>query len=325
MPKVIVMDGPGGPEVLRAEERELPPPGPGEVRLRHTAIGLNFVDTYYRKGLYPAPFSPFTPGNEAAGVVTRVGPGVVGFAEGDRVGYSTLNGGAYADERNADAAELIPLPAAIDDRTAASVLLKGMTAQYLLRQSFVVGPEHTILVHAAAGGVGQILCQWAKAIGATVIGTAGSPQKVELARAAGCDVVIDYRKENFVERVRKVTGGALCHAVYDGVGQDTYPDSLDCIRPKGILVSYGNASGPIRNFDLLKLAARGSLYVTRPRLGTFTATRPELLAVAGEVLGAVEEGVFSVPIGQEFRLEDAAGAHRALEARTTIGASLLIP
>jgi NADPH:quinone reductase len=315
----------GAPEVLKVEDEDLAPPGPGQVQIRHRAIGVNFIDTYFRTGINKVPQLPFVPGNEAAGIVTMVGPGVTDFKAGDRVAYATAPGGAYAEMRNLDARFLIPLPDSIDDRTAAAACLKGMTAHYLLRQSFRVKAGQTILVHAASGGVGQILCKWAKHLGARVIGTVGSEKKASLAKAAGCDEVIVYTDQDFAAAVRSYTKGGLCDVVYDGVGQATYPASLDCIKPRGLLCSFGNASGPIRNFDLLLLAQKGSLYVTRPTLATFTATREQLLAMAHEVFNAISSGVVEVPVRQTFALTDAAQAHRALEGRLTTGASLLLP
>ncbi|PVE22984.1 quinone oxidoreductase [Microvirga sp. KLBC 81] len=315
----------GAPEVLRVEDEDLAPPGPGQVQIRHQAIGVNFIDTYFRTGINKVPQLPFVPGNEAAGVVTVVGPGVTEFKEGDRVVYATTTGGAYAEMRNLDTRFLIPLPDSIDNRTAAAACLKGMTAHYLLRQSFRVEVGQTILVHAASGGVGQILCKWAKHLGAKVIGTVGSKKKVALAKAAGCDEVIVYTDQDFAAAVKSYTQGGLCDVVYDGIGQATYPASLDCIKPRGLLCAFGNASGPIRNFDLLLLAQKGSLYVTRPTLATFTATREQLLAMAQEVFSVISSGVVEVPVRQTFALTDAAQAHRALEGRLTTGASLLLP
>lgn len=312
----------GGPEVLIASEQEVPAPGPGEVTIRHEVVGLNFVDTYFRSGLYPVKL-PFVPGNEGAGTVIAVGPEVSEFREGDRVAYATASGGAYAEIRNVSAKILVPLPDAVDFETAAAAMLKGMTVQYLVRHSFELRPDHTILVHAAAGGVGQILVQWAKSIGATVIGTVGSPEKKEPALAAGCDHVIMYRDEDFASAVRELTSGRLCDAVYDGVGQATYPASLDCVKPRGLLVSFGNASGPIRNFDLLLLARKGSLYVTRPTLETFNSTRADLLANAQDLFDQIASGHVKIAINGRFALADAADAHRALESRATTGATIL--
>jgi NADPH:quinone reductase len=315
----------GAPEVLKIEDEELAPPGPGQVQVRHRAIGVNFIDTYFRAGINKAPQLPFVPGNEAAGVVTIVGPGVTDFKEGDRVAYATTTGGAYSEMRNLDPRFLIPLPDAIDDWTAAAACLKGMTAQYLLRQSFQAEAGQTILVHAASGGVGQILCKWAKHLGVKVIGTVGSEQKAAMAKAAGCDEVIVYTEQDFAAAVESYTQGELCDVVYDGVGQATYPASLDCLKPRGLLCAFGNASGPIRNFDLLLLAQKGSLYVTRPTLATFTATRQQLLEMAQEVFAMISSGVVEVPVMQTFTLADAVQAHRALEGRMTTGASLLLP
>jgi NADPH:quinone reductase len=315
----------GSPEVMKVENEELPPPSPGQVQVRHGAIGLNFVDVYFRIGVNKPPQLPFVPGNEAAGVVTMVGPDISGFKGGDRVAYGTATGGGYAEARNIDAKHLIPLPDTIDDRTAAASTLRGLTAQYLLRQSFRVEAGQTILVHAAAGGVGQILCQWAKHLGATVIGTVGSREKVAAAEAAGCDHVIVYSETDFPAAVKEITQGRLCDVVYDGVGKATYPASLDCIRPRGLLCVFGNASGPIANFDLLLLAPRGSLYVTRPTLGTFTAKREDLLAMAQEFFDVVENGIVKVEVGQTFAMRDAVEGHKSLEGRRTTGASLLLP
>ncbi|ADH89009.1 Alcohol dehydrogenase zinc-binding domain protein [Ancylobacter novellus DSM 506] len=315
----------GGPEVLKYEEVTVGPPGPGEAKIRHTAIGLNFIDTYFRTGLYqPAGGLPFIPGNEAAGVVVEVGEGVSDLRPGDRVAYGASTG-SYCTERRIPAAALVKLPNTIPDETAAAMMLKGMTARYLLRQTHKVKPGDTILVHAAAGGVGLILCQWASHIGATVIGTAGSPEKVALAKANGAAYVIDYSKDDFVAQVKEITDGALCDVVYDGVGQATYPGSLDCIRPRGLFVSFGNASGPITNFNLLSLSQKGSLYATRPTLNTHIATRETLLATANDLFDVVGSGVVKIAVEQRYRLPDAAQAHRDLEARRTTGSTVLLP
>ncbi|CAA0091597.1 Quinone oxidoreductase 1 [Starkeya nomas] len=315
----------GGPEVLKYEEISLGSPGPGEVRLRHTAIGLNFIDTYFRSGLYPVPQGlPFIPGNEAAGIVVEVGEGVGDLKPGDRVAYGSSLG-AYCTERIISAAVLVKLPETISDETAAAMMLKGMTARYLLRQTFKVKAGDTILVHAAAGGVGLILCQWAAHLGATVIGTVGSAEKAELARANGAAYTINYNEENFAERVKEITEGALCDVVYDGVGQATYPASLDCIKPRGLFASFGNASGAIQNFSLLALSQKGSLYATRPTLFTHISTRAALLENANDLFGAVGSGVVHIPVNQRFRLADAAEAHRALESRRTTGSTVLLP
>lgn len=315
----------GGPEKLSYEEINVGNPGQGEVRVRHTAIGLNFIDTYFRSGLYPAPQGlPFIPGNEAAGVVVEVGEGVAGLRPGDRVAYGSSLG-AYCSERVMPAAPLVKLPSNISDETAAAMMLKGMTARYLLRQTFVVKAGDTVLVQAAAGGVGLILCQWAAHLGATVIGTVGSAEKGELARANGATYVINYREEDFVARVKDITEGALCDVVYDGVGQATYPASLDCLRPRGMFVSFGNASGAIQNFSLLALSQKGSLYATRPTLFTHVATREALLANASDLFEAVGSGVVKIAIDQRYKLADVAEAHRDLEGRRTTGSTILLP
>ncbi|MBS7554459.1 quinone oxidoreductase [Ancylobacter dichloromethanicus] len=315
----------GGPEVLTLEEITLGAPGPGEVKLRHTAIGLNFIDTYFRSGLYKAPNGlPFIPGNEAAGVVTEIGEGVAGLKPGDRVAYGSALG-AYCSERIMSAAPLVRLPDSIADETAAAMMLKGMTARYLLRQTYKVAAGDTLLVHAAAGGVGQILCQWAAHLGATVIGTVGSAAKAEIAKACGAAYVINYSEEDFVARVREITEGALCDVVYDGVGQATYPASLDCIKPRGLFASFGNASGAIKDFSLLALSQKGSLYATRPTLVTHIATREDLLANADDLFEVVGSGVVKIPVNQRYRLADAAEAHRDLESRRTTGSTVLIP
>lgn len=315
----------GGPEVLRLEEVTLGTPGPGEVRLRHTAIGLNFIDTYFRSGLYPAPGGlPFTPGNEAAGIVLQVGEGVSGFKPGDRVAYGSSLG-AYCSERIISAAPLVKLPDSIADETAAAMMLKGMTARYLLRQTHKVKAGDTLLVHAAAGGVGQILCQWATHLGATVIATVGSAAKAEIARDCGAAYVINYSEEDFVARVKDITEGALCDVVYDGVGQATYPASLDCIKPRGLFASFGNASGAITNFSLLALSQKGSLYATRPTLFTHISVREDLLANAADLFEVVSSGVVKIPVNQRYPLADAADAHRDLEARRTTGSTVLLP
>lgn len=325
MPSAVRIHELGGPEVLKFEEIAVGSPGPGEVKVRHTAIGLNFIDTYFRSGLYPAPNGlPFIPGNEAAGVIVEVGAGVTEFAPGDRVAYGTALG-AYCTERVMSAAPLLKLPASIPDETAAAMMLKGMTARYLLRQTYPVKAGDTILVQAAAGGVGLILCQWASHLGATVIGTVGSAEKAELARANGATYVINYRDEDFVARVKEITEGALCDVVYDGVGQATYPASLDCLRPRGMFVSFGNASGAIQNFSLLALSQKGSLYATRPTLFTHVATRDALVANAKDLFEVVGSGVVKIAVDQRYKLADAAEAHRELEARRTTGSTVLLP
>ncbi|WP_127089784.1 quinone oxidoreductase family protein [Aquabacter cavernae] len=314
----------GGPEVLTYEDVPLPPPGPGEVQIRHTAIGLNFVETYFRSGLYKSAVLPFVPGNEGAGVVTAVGEHVNDFHAGDRVAYATYIG-SYSEARNIPASGLVHLPAAIDDRTAAAMMLKGMTVQYLVRRTFEVKPGDTVLIQAAAGGIGLILSQWCHALGAKVIGTVGSKQKAELAYSHGCDEVILYRTEDFVQRVKEITGGKGCDVVYDGVGQDTYPASLDCLKPRGLWVSFGNASGAIKDFNLLLLSQKGSLYATRPTLNTHISTREDLLATANDLFEVVLKGTVKIPIHQTYALKDVQKAHRDLENRVTTGASLLLP
>ncbi|MES0808886.1 quinone oxidoreductase [Roseibium sp. SCPC15] len=315
----------GGPEVMRWEHVDVGEPAPGEARIRHTAIGLNFIDTYFRSGLYPAPDGlPFSPGNEGAGIVQTVGEGVTHVGPGDRVAYVGPLG-AYAQERIVPADKLVVIPEGVDDKTAAAMMLKGMTAQYLLRQTYKVGPETTLLFHAAAGGVGLIAGQWAAHLGATVIGTAGSEEKIELAKAHGYQHVINYRTENFAERVKEITDGKGCDVVYDSVGQDTYPGSLDCLKPLGMWVSFGQSSGPIVDFNLGLLAQKGSLFATRPTLFSYVATRDALEKTAGELFDVVRNGVVKIEINQEYRLADAVQAHQDLEGRKTTGATILIP
>lgn len=326
MARRIVVHAFGGPEVLQLESYEPPAPGSGEVRVRHRAIGLNFIDIYFRTGLYPPPEGlPFTPGLEASGVVEAVGEGVTEFRPGQRVAYGTGPLGAYTDLRTMPADRLVAIPDEISDEVAAAMMLKGMTARYLLKQTYAVKPGDTILVHAAAGGVGLILCQWAKHLGATVIGTVGSREKAEIARAHGCDHPIVYTEEDFVARVKAITGGAGLPVVYDGVGRATFMKSLDCLRPRGLMVSFGNASGPVENFNLGILSQKGSLYVTRPTLFHYTATREELLACANDVIEVVRDGVVRIEVNQRFPLDQAAEAHRALESRRTTGATVLLP
>lgn len=321
MVQAIRMHATGGPEVLRRENIDLPPPGPGEVRIRQRAIGLNFIDTYQRSGLYKLANLPAVLGMEGAGDVIEVGEGVEAFRAGDRVAYGTELGG-YAEERNIRADRLVPLPQSISYDTAAAMMLQGMTVQYLFRQTFQVGPDTVMLFHAAAGGVGLIACQWAKALGATMIGTVGSPGKAELARAHGCTHVIDYRRENFVERVREITKGRGCDVVYDSIGRDTFPGSLDCLRPRGLWVSFGNASGPVPPFDLTAL--KGSLFATRPSLMAYTASAQELRSSAAELFDKVTAGTIVVRINQRYGLCEAERAHRDLEGRTTTGSSIFV-
>lgn len=323
MVKAIVIRQTGGPEVLKLEDVEVGAPGHGEVRIRHTAIGVNFIDTYFRSGLYPAPGGlPFIAGAEAAGIVEEVGPGVVLFHPGDRVAYAG-GVGAYCEARIVRADNLVKLPDDIDGYTAAASLLKGMTAQYLLRQTFEVKRDHTVLFHAGAGGVGQIAGQWLKAIGATSIATVGSEEKAAMARALGYTHVINYRTENFVERVAEITHGEKCDVVYDSVGKDTFPGSLDCLKPRGLFVSFGNSSGPVAAFNLGILSQKGSLYVTRPTLGSYTSTRPALDACAADLFQQIREETVKITIGQTFPLAKAAACHEAMHARQTVGSTLI--
>ncbi len=315
----------GGPEVMQWEAVEIGEPGPGEALVRQEAVGLNFIDVYHRTGLYPLPGLPATLGMEGAGVVEAVGAGVTEVAPGDRVAYAGLPVGAYAEARLLPGHRLVKLPQEIDFRTAAAAMLQGMTAQYLLRRTFRVEPGQTILLHAAAGGVGLIACQWAKHLGATVIGTVGSPAKAELARAHGCDHTILYREENFVERVKAITDGQGVAVVYDAVGKDTFMPSLDCLRPLGMMVTFGNASGPVPPLDLLLLSQKGSLFVTRPTLMTYTARREDLVASATELFEVIGSGAVRIAVNQSYPLAEAAQAHRDLEARKTSGSTILLP
>jgi NADPH:quinone reductase len=325
MPGMVRIHQTGGPEQLRYEEVELGAPAAGEVRLRQTAVGLNFIDVYYRTGLYPPPSLPFVPGLEAAGVVEEVGEGVTELAVGQRVAYASPPLGAYAEARLMPAHRLVPLPEGIPDEQAAAMMLKGMTAQYLLRRTFRVQPGQTILFHAAAGGVGLIACQWAKQLGATVIGTVGSDAKAELARAHGCDHPIRYDREDVVARVKEITGGKGVPVVYDSVGKDTFAISLDCLAPLGMLVSFGQSSGKVPPLETAILAQKGSLFFTRPTLMTYVAARDDLLTSAGELFEVVRSGAVRIEINQRFPLRDAAEAHRALEGRKTTGSTILLP
>lgn len=312
----------GGPEVMQWEAAPLPAPGPGEALVRHTAVGVNFIDTYHRSGAYPVPL-PSGLGMEAAGVVEAVGPDVTDIAPGDRVVYANGPIGAYAEKRVMPAAGLVKLPDGVDDQTAASSFLRGMTARYLLRQTFPVKHGDAVLMHAAAGGVGLILCQWAKALGCTVIGTVSSRAKAELAAANGCDHVVVTGEQSFVDVCRAVTNGRGVDVVYDGVGKDTFFDSLDCLRPRGMMALFGASSGPVPPIDLQILAKKGSLFVTRPTLFSHVATRPELLENAVDFFAAVANGSVKISIGQIFHLSAAADAHRALESRATTGSTVL--
>ena len=313
----------GGPEVLRWEEVDVPAPGPGEAVVRQTAAGLNFIDVYFRTGLYPAPSFPATIGNEGAGVVEAVGDGVTEVAAGDRVAYCMSLGG-YAQRRIIAAKQLVKVPDGIGDEQAAAVMLKGCTVQYLVRRTHAVQPGETVLFHAAAGGCGLIACQWLKHLGATVIGTVGTREKAELAKAHGCDHPIVYTEESFVDRVKELTGGEGVPVVYDSVGRDTFEDSLRCLRPRGLMVSFGNASGAVEPFAPAILAAKGSLFLTRPTLATYTATRRELEETTAELFDVVGRGAVRVEVNQRYALRDAAQAHRDLEARRTTGSTVLL-
>jgi len=322
MVKAIRIHESGGPEVLRWEDVEVGAPGPGEVRVRQTAVAVNYIDTYQRSGLYPMKL-PGIIGNEAAGVVEAVGEGVTGLREGDRIAYPGLLG-AYAEARLLPADKVVKIPDGIEDRQAAAMMIKGMTAEYLLFRTYPVKKGDTILIHAAAGGVGLIACQWAKHLGATVIGTVSTDEKAALAKAHGCDHPIIYTRENFVERVKEITGGAMLPVVYDSVGATTFMDSLKCLKPRGLMVSFGQSSGKIPPIDVGVLAAHGSLYLTRPTLVSYTLTRAELEEVAGNVFAAVRQGIVKVEINHTYALKDAAQAHRDLEGRKTTGSSVLI-
>jgi NADPH2:quinone reductase len=324
MPHAIRIHRTGGPEVLQWEEFAVGDPGPGEARLRQTAIGLNYIDTYQRSGLYKLAL-PSGLGGEGAGIVEAVGGGVTDIKVGDRVAYCGGPPGAYAEVRVLPADRLVKLPDGISERTAATLMLKGLTVQYLLRQAYPLKGGETILFHAAAGGIGLIACQWTRALGVTMIGTVGSDAKAEIARAQGCAHTIVYTRENFVERVKQITGGKGVPVVYDSVGKDTFPASLDCLSPRGMFVSFGNSSGAIGAFDILLLAQKGSLYATRPTLVTYTATRAALLAMAAEMFDLVKAGKIVNEARQTYPLKDAAQAHRDLEARKTTGSTLLIP
>jgi NADPH:quinone reductase len=325
MVKAVVIRSHGGPEVLGLEEVELSAPGPDEVRIRHHAIGINFIDVYFRTGLYPAPNGlPFTPGNEGAGIVVSVGSNVTSLKPGDRVAYAATIG-AYAEERNIAADRLVKLPDSISFETAAAMMLKGMTAEYLLRRTFRLEAGHAALFHAAAGGVGQIAGQWGKHLGATMIGTAGSPEKVELAKSLGYTHVINYNTESFVDRVKEITGGKGVDVVYDSVGKTTWLGSLDCLKPRGMFATFGQSSGSIEGFTLTHLAQRGSLFATRPTLFVYTATRADLELSANSLFGVVAAGVVKINVNQRFALADAADAHRSLEGRNTTGSTILLP
>jgi NADPH:quinone reductase len=324
MPKAIRFHKTGGPEVLQLEDIAVGEPAEGQARVRHTAIGVNFIDTYQRAGLYPVPL-PSGLGSEAAGVVESVGKGVTYVRVGDRVAYAGGPPGSYAEVRLIQADRLLKLPDGISDQQAAGMMLKGMTVQYLIRRTYKVQAGETVLFHAAAGGVGLIACQWLKALGATVIGTVGSDEKAQFAKAHGCDHPIVYTRDDFAKRVREITDGKGVPVVYDSVGKSTFQGSLDCLRPLGLLVSFGNSSGPVPPFELSILAQKGSLYVTRPTLVTYTATRADLEATARDLSDVVLSGKVKIEISRTYPLRDAQQAHRDLESRKTTGSILSIP
>lgn len=321
MVKAMRMHKVGGPEVLTWEDVDVPAPKQGEALIRHTAVGLNYIDTYHRSGLYPVPM-PAIIGSEGAGVVEAVGPGVTEVAVGDRVAYGNAPIGSYCEKRVLPAHRLLKLPAAIGDQQAASMMLKGMTAQYLIRRTYRVKAGETVLVHAAAGGVGLIMCQWLKHLGATVIGTAGDKAKAELARKHGADHVILYREEDFAAKVKEITGGKLLPVVFDGVGKDTWDKSLDCLQPRGLMVSYGNASGAVPPINIGILNTKGSLFLTRPSLNGYVAKRDELVETANDLFDVVAKGAVKIEINQSYPLKEAAQAHRDLEARKTTGSTV---
>src|SRR5436190_20294107 len=315
----------GGPEVLTFEQADLPAPGPNQIRIKQAAAGINYIDTYFRTGAYPPPNGyPLILGNEGSGDVIAVGPGVTDFKAGERVTAVFAHGG-YAAERNIPVDRAVKLPANISHEQAAGMMLKGMTAEYLLRRTYKVQKGDTILVHAAAGGVGLILCQWGKHLGATVIGTVGSPDKAELAKRNGAHHTILYNKEDFAAKVKDITGGKLCDVVYDGVGKTTFPASLDCLRPLGMFVSYGSASGPVEAFNINLLQFKGSLFATRPTLNHYAAKREDLLSIAQDLFEVVGSGAVKIPVNQKYPLKDAGKAHQDLEGRKTTGSSILVP
>ncbi|WP_175714578.1 quinone oxidoreductase family protein [Burkholderia ambifaria] len=324
MPKAIRYDQPGGPDVMKWVDVEVGAPKAGEVRIRQQAVGLNYIDVYFRTGLYPQPL-PGGLGMEAAGEVTAVGDGVTAFKAGDRVAYVGQPPGAYAQERVMPAERLVKLPDGISDDDAASVMLQGLTAHYLLRRTYRVKAGDTILIHAAAGGVGLLVCQWAKALGATVIGTVGSDEKAALAKAHGCDHPIVYTRENFTQRVKEITNGAGVPVVYDSIGKDTYIGSLDCLAPLGYFVSFGNASGPLPAIDSKEFSSRGSLFFTRPTLFSYIAKRADLEAAAAELFDVILTGKVKTSINQRYPLAEVGRAHADLEARKTTGSTILIP
>ena len=323
--KAIRVHAPGGPESMKLEEMPTPTPAAGQAQVKLEACGVNYIDTYFRMGMYPSPVGlPFVAGNEGAGEVIAVGPGVSDLKVGDRVAYVVALGG-YSVERLLPAERAVKLPDNISYEQAAGMMLKGMTAQYLLNRTFKVEKGTTILMHAAAGGVGQILCQWANHLGATVIGTVGSTEKAEIAKKNGCHHTILYREEDFVARVKEITGGKLCDVVYDGIGKTTFPASLDCIRPLGMFASFGSASGQIEAFNINILQTKGSLFATRPTLNNYVAKREDLVATANDLFKVVGSGAVKIPVNQKYPLKDARKAHEDLEARETTGSTILIP
>jgi NADPH2:quinone reductase len=324
MAKAIRVHEYGGPEVMRYEDVTVPEPGPGQIRVRQSAIGVNFIDIYFRSGAYKVPQLPFTPGNEGAGTVVSVGEGVTAFRVGERVAYGSA-AGTYAEEVVINASAAVHLADGVEDTTAAAMMLKGLTAEYLLHRTYRVKAGDTILFHAAAGGVGLIACQWAKHLGATVIGTVGSAEKAELARANGCDHVILYRDEDFAARVKEITGGKGVPVVYDGVGRDTFPASLDCISPLGLFVSFGSASGPVDDFSLALLGQKGSLYATRPSLFAHAGQRETLDAMAENLFSVVASGAVKIPVHAKAKLSEAPQVHTDLASRKTTGATVMIP
>jgi len=324
MARVILVHEPGGPNAMMPTDVQIGKPGPGEVRLRQTAIGVNFIDTYHRSGLYPVPGLPFTPGMEAVGEIEMVGEGVKGFEEGDRVCYGNGPIGAYASERIMPVNTLVKVPGALKDEQVAGMMLRGLTVWYLLRSLYQLKEGETVLFHAAAGGVGLIFCQWARAIGATVIGTVGSEEKAELAKANGCTHTIQYRQEDFVGKVKEITDGKGVSVVYDGVGKDTFMGSLDCLRKRGLMVSFGNASGPPPAIEVGMLGPKGSLFVTRPTLFDYTGTRPELELATKDLFEMVGSGAVEIDVGQSYALEQVAHAHNDLETRQTSGSTVLL-
>lgn len=323
MAHAIRIHQPGGPEVMKYEEVTVGSPGAGQIKVKNVAIGLNFIDVYHRTGLYPMPL-PFTPGMSGAGVISEIGPEVVGFKVGDRVGYAQPIG-SYATERLMPADRAVKIPDGLSEKTVAGMMLQGMTVRYLLKDTFKVTKDTVLLFHAAAGAVGLIACQWARHLGATLIATAGSPEKCALAKSHGATHVINYRTENFVDRVKEITGGKLCDVVYDSVGKDTFPGSLDCLKPRGLFVTFGNSSGPVKAFDAGLLSQKGSLFMTRPTLMTYVAKRSDLEANAADLFDVVKSGAIKVEVAKSYKLADAPQAHRDLEARKTTGSTILLP